>query len=569
MCLEEINGMVYLNKELIWQTVMRSAICSAGVAAIASFSLPAYADQTPDEEGLPRLTPVPTPTIQVPEEDSQAAEPAPDSSHTEPSLPTPRPTSNTVELNLPDLINVVIQGNRDLKNAVLDRVVQRQTLQQEERAFSPRLTPNVSIQATRTLLESESVVEVFDFEDGFDGQDRFERRVINNNRTNIDEDLGISATLRTPIGTEIELALDPIDEFSRVNLTVRQPLMRGAGQAVNRAPIQQARIADDNNILALRQQVIDTITTSITQYTTLVQAQEAVVIQAQALERRQQQFEIISALVEAGRQARVELSNSQRSIAEAELSLQAARNQLAQANTDLLNLIGSDAAHQFVVPDNAIAQLFAQAVRRASEFERDELIAVAYQVRPDYQQARSQLEIEDLNLLLARDNRRWSLDWQNTARVGDDATQLATGLRLSRTFGDESLNTAVIRSETTLLQQQNTIAQLTDTIRNQVADRLRDVKSELAQVESAQRATEAAQLQLQVTKEKFKLGRDGTTLFDITQQEENLVSAQNAELQARISVLNSVAELERTVGITIETWQPLVDFSYSVGSPAH
>ena len=63
-----------------------------------------------------------------------------------------------------------------------------------------------------------------------------------------------------------------------------------------------------------------------------------------------------------------------------------------------------------------------------------------------------------------------------------------------------------------------------------MTDRLRDVTSGLAQVEAAQRATEAAQLQLQVTQEKFKRGRDGTTLFDISQQEENLVGAQNAEV---------------------------------------
>ena len=544
-----------LVEKLSLQTVTFCLIFGSGTAALASDErLPVLAPASPGpteetlrEEDLPEENSIEENSI---EEDLPEEMPTEEMPTLERELPTSTPgTSERIQLNLPDLINVVIQGNRELKNAVLERVVQQQTLVQAESAFSPQLTPSLSIRADRTLSNSDSSASNNNFPGG-DGGDR----------TDFSEDLEVTSTLATPLGTQIEVSLAPTDEFSRVNLTVNQPLLRGAGQAVNRAPVQQARIVDDNNVLALRQQVIDTITNSVTQYTTLVQAQEAVVIQAQALERRRQQSEIVTALVEAGRQARVDLVNSARSIAEAELSLQARQNELAQANTDLLNLIGSEATYQFVVPDNVIAQLFEQAVRRADGFQQDRLIEMAYQLRPDYQQAIASLEIEDLSLLLARDNRRWNLDWQNTARIGDDTTQLSTGLELSRTFGNESLRTAVTRSQTSLLQQQNTIDQLTETIRNQVTDRLRDVGSELAQVEAAQRATEAAQLQLQVTQEKFKLGRDNTTLFDITQQEENLVTAQNAELQARISVLNSIAELEQAVGITIDTWQPLVDF---------
>ncbi|MEL6780118.1 MAG: TolC family protein [Cyanobacteria bacterium J06597_16] len=464
--------------------------------------------------------------------------------------------SDAVELNLPDLVNIVIQGNRDLKNAVLERVVQQQTLTEAESVFSPRFTPSVSIQAERRLFDSDLIEGLNDL--GIVGEEE---------RTDLTENIELSSSLRTPVGTELEVSLKPVDEDARVGITVRQPLLRGAGQAVNRAPVQQARIAESNNVLDLRQQVIDTITTSITQYTTLIQSQEAVAIQADALERRRQQFEIVDALVEAGRRARIDLIDSERSIAEAELGLQNTINQLSQANTDVLNLIGAEKIVQFVVPDNAIEQLFESATLRVGNFQLDELITLAYEIRTDYQKALSQVEVNDLDLLLARDNRRWDLDLRSTARVGDDLSQLTTGLELRRTFGDESLNTAVQRSQTSILQQQNTLAQLTESIRNEITDRLRDVNSGLAQVESAQRATEATELQLQITKEKFKLGREGATLFDITQQEENLVNAQNEELRSRIDVLNSIAELEQAVGITLETWDPLVDLSPVLADP--
>lgn len=464
------------------------------------------------------------------------------------------PTATVIELTLPDLINIVIQGNRDLRNAVLERVAQRQVLDQEESRFDPQFTPDFSLQVERDLSNTSADFNAAETDNNL-------ATIGLDNRTTLNQSLQVSSTLRTRLGTELSLDIDPINDAGWINLTLTQPLLRGAGRAVNEAPIQQARIAESNNVLALRQQVIDTITTSITQYTNLIQSQEAVVIQAQALARRRQQFEIINALVEAGRRARVDLIDAERTIAEAELGLQNARNQLSQANTDLLNLIGADAILQFVAPEAAIDQLFEVSVRRATEFQLDQLIELAYQIRPDYQQAKSDIEFEDLGLLLAQDNRRWSLDLQSSARFGNASPQATAGLQLNRTFGDGSLETAVERSRTNILQRRNRLAQLTETIRNEIADQLGDVNSELAQVEAAQRATAAAQLQLQITQEKFRRGRDNISLFDVTQREEDLVNAQNAELQARISFLNSIAGLEQAVGITLDTWRRSVDLS--------
>jgi outer membrane protein len=537
-----------------------------------TLSTPVFAQAVPD--GLPRLPanrPTNLPTAPV---ESAPAELEPIQNNSSANSSADSPAASVVELTLPDLLNIVIQGNREIKNDVLERVVQRQTLNEAESRFDPRFTPSLSLEATRNasqssllsgteeniLLSTEGITEGTDnsFLDpgdtaaGSDGA---------SDNTTLSQSLGVSSTLTTPLGTDITLSVEPLSESSRLNLTVNQPLLRGSGQAVNRAPVQQARITESNNVLALRQKVIETVTTSINQYTTLVQRQEAVAIQAQALERRRQQFEIIQALVEAGRQARVDLVDSERSIAEAELGLQEARNQLAQTNTELLNLVGTETTLQFVAPEGAIAQLFEAAAARVSQFQVDQMVELAYQVRPDYQQAKADIELEDIGLLVAQDDQRWSLDWQSSASLGEASSQMATGLQLSRTFGDESLDTTVERSQTNILQRQNRLAQLTETIRNEITAQLRDVNSQLAQVESAQRATEAVQLQLQVAQEKFRLGRDGITLFDITDREEALVNAQNTELQARIGVLNSIAGLEQSVGITLDTWQPLVDFS--------
>jgi outer membrane protein len=530
-----------------------------------ALSIPVLAQTQPD--GLPRLpTNLPTDPAESAPAESAPAESAPAESEV---IQNGSATASVVELTLPDLLNIVIQGNRDIKNDVLERVVQRQTLNEAESQFNPQITPSLSIQAERNggFAQTSSILTPDGNErsdnnlDNLDSSASSSANSLGGSDTTLTQNLQVSSTLRTPLGTGITLSVNPISESSRLNLTIEQPLLRGSGQAVNRAPVQQARIAESNNVLALRQTVIETVTKSINQYTTLAERQEAVVIQLQALERRRQQFERVNALVEAGRRARIDLIDSERSIAEAELALQAAQNNLSQSNTDLLNLVGADTAFQFVAPENAIAQLFEAAASRMNQLQLDQMIELAYQIRPDYQQAQASLESGDLDLLLAEDNQRWTLNWQSSASLGNAPSQVATGLALSRTLGDESLDTAVARSQTSILQQQNKLAQLSETIRNEITDQLRNVNSGLAQVALAQRATEAAQLQLQVTQEKFRLGRENTTLFEITDQEEALVTAQNQELQARIGFLNSMADLEQAVGITLDTWQASVDFS--------
>lgn len=521
-----------------------------------ALSIPVLAQTQPD--GLPRL-PTNLPTAPA---ESAPAESAPAESEV---IQNGSATASVVELTLPDLLNIVIQGNRDIKNDVLERVVQRQTLNEAESRFNPQITPSLSIQAERNGGSAQtSSILTPDGNDSFDNNlDALDSSASSSggSDTTLTQNLQVSSTLRTPLGTGITLSVNPISESSRLNLTIEQPLLRGSGQAVNRAPVQQARIAESNNVLTLRQTVIEKITESINKYTTLAEQQEAVTIQVQTLERRRQQFERVKALVEAGRQARIALIDSEQSIAQAELDLQQAQNNLSQTNTELLNLVGSEMAFQFVAPDNAIAQLFEAATSRVSQFQLDQMVEQAYQIRPDYQQAKANLENEGLSLLVAQDNQRWTLNWQSSASLGNAPSQMETGLALSRTLGDESLDTAVIDSQTSILQQQNKLAQLTESIRNEITDQLRNVNSGLDQVALAQRATEAAERQLQVTQEKFRVGRDSITPSDITDQEETLVTAQNQELQARISFLNSMADLEKAVGITIDTWQALVDFS--------
>jgi outer membrane protein len=49
-----------------------------------------------------------------------------------------------------------------------------------------------------------------------------------------------------------------------------------------------------------------------------------------------------------------------------------------------------------------------------------------------------------------------------------------------------------------------------------------------------------------------------TTLFEIIQKQDDLVAAQNNELNTKIDYLNAITNLEKVVGLTLDTWKDLI-----------
>ncbi|MEY3297013.1 MAG: hypothetical protein RLZZ597_273, partial [Cyanobacteriota bacterium] len=216
----------------------------------------------------------------------------------------------------------------------------------------------------------------------------------------------LQANVITRQGTRIEVEADPLTPDRLLNVEIQQPLLRNFGTAINEAPVEQARLEERRNQLALEATVIDLITTATTRYTDLISAQAQVDIQAQSLGRRQRQLEILQALVAAGREAPINLLDTERAVADAERSLVEAQNALAQANNALLNLIGTDQAIRFMANSAAVEALFQEATAQAAQYEVETLIAQAFRLRRDYQRAQLERQQMILDLRLAENDLR-------------------------------------------------------------------------------------------------------------------------------------------------------------------
>jgi outer membrane protein TolC len=475
-----------------------------------------------------------------------ANDPAPFTS--EPSI-DPTNSSTPIELTLPDTILLLLQHNYDLKNATLARIVQRQELREAESVFDPKLQPSLVVGVRQTLSESpvgtaplDVIGKTTELADG----------------TRVSRGAQVAATLKTPVGTDIAVTVNPLWSQG-VGIRITQPLLRGFGIPVNMAPVNQARLTDDRNLLDLQNTVITQITQTIIAYRNLIRAQEFLRIQRLSLEDQKQQQRSIQVLVEAGRRARFELVEVGANIATTETAVLDAENVWRQAKSDLLRRLDLAESLDMRIPESVI-----DAIRQAGEFlepntdllPASALTDLAYANRPDYRQAQLDIQIAQLGGIVAQDNQHWSLNFQTETNIRQES-DISGALILTRSFGDQSRNTAVERSRIDTLSRENDLANLTQDIRLEVEDRLRDLASARDRIGSTRIARELAEERLKAK----QVGRTRGNIFEILQLQNNVAAAQNDEVRARIDWQDALSRLEETIGITLDTWKEAVDTS--------
>ncbi len=451
----------------------------------------------------------------------------------------PRSTSNVREvvLTLSDVVILALENNRPIKNAYLERIAQRQELAVAEDIFNPNLTPTVSVSVAQ----------------------------LGSTPTTTDADLGLGATvsLRIPTGGELSfswatnsqplssngLNIDSNDNPFGQNLQLRfsQPLLRGAGINVNRASIDIARLSEQINILNLKSILINTITEAIVAYRELLRAQEQFKIAQLSLQSARESLENYRILIQAGRLAPVDIVQAETNIANRQVRLIEAENDLAASRLALLNILDIDQNTVIVPADSPQAT--------AVSLNADKLKQLAFGNQPDYLRAQLDIERTKLGLLQAENNRLWDLNLNTSySYTLSDNNDVRVGLGLSRQLGDLTAERDFQRSRINQLQAENTLEEQRESLEIQLKDRIRDVQLSFSQVQLAQKATQLSERQLEIAREKQRLGRD-ITVFELIRLEDDLVQARNVELNATIDYLNALTRLDQTLGTTLDTWK--------------
>jgi len=452
-----------------------------------------------------------------------------------------------IDLTVREVIVLALRHSRTLENARLNRAVERFALRIAEDEFRPRLTMNAYTDRNAT--------------------DR------------VDETAGVGSAIRLRIPTGGELAGtsrvadlgDGAPAFAShagtVDLTFVQPLLRGAGFGVARAALRTARVGERIKVLAFEGAVIDLTSQAIRAYRSYVQAGRRNEIAERSLERAQGLLEVNRLLVKAGRMAERDIIQAEADIARRELDVVAARGGLDAVRLSLIDLLDLDTGTGF-----KLAEELGAGQAETSSIDVPTALEIALANRPDYQIGLLSLENAEIQALVARNQRLWDLSLtlgRTFMGSGDDADAAIGGLDLTgnRVSLDISVpvgrgaagqaQLAYRRAVAGLQAQRNRLDDLRQRIAIEVRNAVRDVQLAEQQMELARRARSLALRQTEIEREKLNLGV--TTNFQIVAFENDLVSAENVELDALVNRLNAATALDITLGTTLQRWGIEID----------
>jgi len=463
--------------------------------------------------------------------------PAPQAAATGPRLP----------ISLADAVFIGLRDNRTVKSAYLARVAEKYDLFVARSRFQP--VGLIDARADRARQDGET-------------------------RSSLQ--LTPTAAWLIPTGAQFQFAWSRLDlrgpgtsqGTDTAVLSVSQPLLRGAGLAVNTAPVTLANLQERINRLALKSTVSNTVASIIGAYRVLLQAQEQLALARQSLERSRSQLQTNQALIDAGRMAAAELVQTEADIANQQVALLAAEQQRNSAQLALLGLLAMD-LHTDIVAGDALTP-------RHEVVDLDLAIAVALDNRPDYLAQKHGLEQARQTLIVARNDQLWDLSvgasLQRQTQHGGGGVAIdpitgapvpaanlpggssgSVGVQLRIPLGDHSIRQGEVRASTAVKIQEVQLEDQRQRVEAEVRDAVQGVELAWRRLEAARLARDLAARTLNLQREKLQVGRASN--FEVLSFEANLRAADTQALTAEIGYLNALTGLDLQLGTTLDTWK--------------
>ena len=452
-----------------------------------------------------------------------------------------RDRPQVLRLSLDEAVRLALERNRDLANARLARVVQRYGLRVAENEFRPRMRFGYGVDRTGSKERAPTDAGT----------------------------LSSNVSLKVPTGGQFAVSWTgnatgenaDAPYSGGVNLTFTQPLLRGAGRRVATAGLESAYRDEERNLMAFRDTLATLVDAVARLYRAYGQAERQLDIARRGLERARERHEANRLYVETGRMAPQDLVQNESEITQREIALVAARNALDSARLDLVGTLDVESGTRFQLTDELHAGNVPEPVDTSESLER------ALANRTDHREALIGREEARINVELAQDARKWDLSLAlgvNLAGAGAgladtayglDPGDYSVGLRLDVPIGRAAADpgrfqhlSAVVALEAT----QNQYRELRHAIEVEVLNAVRAVEVQYRQMTLARNARKLAEQAVEI--ERIKLASGLSTNFQVVALEDDLIASQSQEIDTVVAYLNTVAELDQTLGTTLERW---------------
>lgn len=371
---------------------------------------------------------------------------------------------------------------------------------------------------------------------------------------------GTTATVSTKLDRTSTSYFSTVNPAYNADLTVslRQPLLAGAGLEVNRAGIERARLGIERADLSYRADVLDIVQSTENAYYTLAYSREQLEVRNFSLALAERLLDEAKTRRQTGVATDLDVLQADVGVANARRAVLLARQNVKDSEDALLALIG-----QFEL-DSVLGTVSLPAAAKeipvfASSFD------AAKRHQPDYLAAQKALEQLRLDARVAKSNRLPdvsvggalgfnSFDSTSASKaVGNaldrDINSWQVDLSVTVPWGQKANRARYRQALSSVSQQEAGLRSLEQSIEVQVRAAVRAVETNTESVKISSQARELSEKQYELEQARFSAGL--STSRRVLEAQNDLETAKVNELQAKVALRTSYTALYRLEGSSL------------------
>ena len=449
-----------------------------------------------------------------------------------------------LHLSLREAILLALRYNPNIKNAELDRIIQRYQLRLAHNEFELRYALAGSAAIAKTHFSGIG-------------------------ETNDHSYLGTpEVNLKTKMGTTVALNLEnnvsTYDSFSPIiNFSVTQPLLRGFGRAANEAPLLDAIDNEALNKINLQQAGCDQVTQVIGAYRSLILSGNNLENQRHQLDEAQKTYEINEKKIAAGQLEPTANIQQAYQIESLKLLVEQAQNDFNIATQNLLQTIGLDPDMHLAVPSNVeVSKLV------IPDLQATIVTGLAHNAQ--YIAQTMVLRADKRAYAAAKNEQLWKLDLGARVQSGAVTDVNSTGggfhgiyngqnitesaqVTLTVPLHDLTQRSQLINAKVKLEKDRLNLIALKRALITTITNTINNIKSLAKRYELAKKQVALALQSYSLEKKKQQAGISSS--LDVSNTQNQLIQAQAGLINAKIAYLNQLSDLQRLLGTTLDTWR--------------
>lgn len=495
---------------------------------------------------------------------------------------------NKIKLPLKSVIVLALKNNLQIAFESLGPKVSQTEIAREESVYDP----NVSLQYSK----DRRVTQVGNFLSGA-GKDTIYQE---------NYDLGVDVTKKFVTGTSAELKWNTTDSTtdflfqtlvpqykSELSLSLTQPLLKDFGIDIGKSMIKIASLNFKISQNQFQDRVIDILYQIEEQYWSLYFRIRDYEAREHSLKLAKDLLREFRIKIEAGTLAPIEIYQAEAEVAIRKEDLIVARDLLKDSEDRLKSALNFYEREEYwdlvIIPSDE---------PRSAIIKEDlmESLKVAFQKRPDYNQAKMDIEASNIMVkytknqvlprvdlfgtigtmgLGGRTNKDammfgsngnsaqganlWSRHWDDVAdsMASGDFYNYVIGMKIEFPLGNRFAKSQYSRAKVEALRAATYLKDLENIIINELRGAVRQVETNLKRIEAAKASLRLSEEKLKAEEKKYEVGL--STTHDLLEFQEDLARARSRDARSLADYEKSLANLARVKGILLEEYNITID----------